>query len=147
MLKYITVLIAGIVSFALAGCAHNPYAVQPAEYSLIASYVDAYNDRDIDAMAALMSEDIQWLSVERDKIEVFANGKQDLIEQMTDYFTSPSVTTSTLDGAINDGNFLAVREIAQWSGQDGQRHEQSALAIYEIEKGLVSRVWYYPSSN
>ncbi|MEL7444595.1 MAG: nuclear transport factor 2 family protein, partial [Pseudomonadota bacterium] len=106
------------------------------------AYVDAYNDRDLDGMLSLMHEDVQWLSVEGEKVEVFANGKADLAAQMESYLASPMATLSEIDGSVSDGRFVAVREIAHWTDNNGDAKEQSALAVYEIEDGLVRRVWY-----
>ena len=141
-------LLAGLLAltpvFALA---HEEDAPRVSQSEIVAAYVDAYNARDIDAMLALMHDEVQWLSVEAESVSVFANGKADLAAQMREYIASTMVTTSEIDAGFVDGRFVAVREIARWNGQDGEPQEQSALAIYEIENGLVRRVWYYPATR
>ncbi|MEO1100687.1 MAG: nuclear transport factor 2 family protein [Pseudomonadota bacterium] len=146
-MKISTRVIAATAFLGLAGCASIKPVEQHDENAIISSYTKAYNDRDITAMSALMHSDIQWLSVEGDQITVVADGKVDLVAQMTDYVASPTATTSTLDGSIADGPFFAVREIASWPGADGSTAEQSALAIYEVSDGLILRVWYYPATQ
>lgn len=122
-----------------------PAKASPA--SIVSAYVDAYNSRDLDAMMALMHDEVEWLAVEGSTVSVFANGKQDLADQMKGYFASPMVTSSTIDRSLTDGQFVAAREIASWTAKDGTQRSQSALAVYQIEDGLVRRVWYYPASR
>lgn len=132
---------------ALVNCTSAPLRAPDTAPSIIARYVDAYNARDVDGMAALMHPDIQWLSVEGDEMVVFADGKADLIDQMTAYVGSPQATTSTLHREIINGDYLAVKETASWPKQDGTTGVQSAIAVYELSDGLIRRVWYFPAQN
>ena len=133
--------------FALTACSTLPPAPLSSKFTVISAYTAAYNDRDVEAMAELMHPDIQWLSVNGDKVDVFANGKADLVAQMTDYVSSPAATTSSLGDIVTDGPYLAVQETARWPRSDGSMGEQSALAVYEVSDGLIRRVWYYPATR
>lgn len=117
------------------------------ELQIAVEYVEAYNARDLQAMLELMHEDIEWLSIEGSEVVAFASGKADLSAQMEAYLASPSATFSTVEGSVKDGRFVAVREVAHWTDGEGKARSQSALAVYEIEKGLVRRVWYYPATR
>lgn len=134
----------GATLLALVGCVSSPGVPERGDYAIISSYIEAYNQRDVQAMAALMHPDVEWLSVEGREVQVIANGRDDLVAQMRAYVASPSATTSTLEGAVANGPYLAVREIARWRRDDGSMAEQSSLAVYEIRDGLVRRVWYFP---
>lgn len=124
------------------------FAVAQAEPAqTVAAYVEAYNARDLEAMQALMHPDIQWLSVEGESVVIVADGKDDLSTQMQAYMQGDFATTSQISGEIVNGGFVAVREIARWSDPQGAEQSQSALAVYELDSGLVRRVWYYPSSG
>ncbi len=117
------------------------------ELQIAVAYVEAYNARDLDAMIALMHEDVEWLSIVGSEVSVFAKGKPDLSKQMEEYLASPSVPFSTVEGSVGDGRFVAVREVAHWKNSDGNARSQSALAVYEIVDGLIRRVWYYPATR
>ena len=125
----------------------DPVSVEQVEPSVVSLYTQAYNDRDIDGMSALMHPDIQWLSIEGDEVVVFADGKPDLVNQMSEYMSSPQVTTSSLSGLIINGSFQAVKETARWPRPDGTTGEQAALAVYELDDGLIRRVCYYPAEK
>ncbi|MEP3421359.1 MAG: nuclear transport factor 2 family protein [Erythrobacter sp.] len=141
-------LLAGCLTLtSLPGLAHSEDSGSVTEREVVSAYVEAYNERDLEAMLALMHDEVQWLSVEGDSVAVFANGKADLASQMRDYMASPLATESEIDAGVTDGNFVAVREIARWNNAAGEQREQSALAVYEIEGGLVRRVWYYPTTR
>lgn len=141
--------LAGAALLLEAPCAVDGSSSQAerAHASVVADYVDAYNARDLEAMAGLMHPDIQWLSVDGASTEIVADGKSDLSAQMRDYMASPVATTSEIVDEVEDGCFVAVREIARWTASDGSENSQSALAVYELEGGAVRRVWYYPSSR
>ncbi len=147
MAKRISVIIAMLTIFTATGCATAPKSAQSGEYSVITAYVQAYNDRDIPAMSALMHPKIQWLSIEGSKTVIVADGKADLVKQMSEYVSSPSATTSELASPVFNGQFIAVKETARWKRANGSVGQQSALSVYEIDKGLVCRVWYYPSER
>ncbi|MEO0420171.1 MAG: nuclear transport factor 2 family protein [Pseudomonadota bacterium] len=121
--------------------------VQPSELQVAVAYVDAYNARDLNAILALMHEDVEWLSIEGSETVAFASGKAELAAQMEDYLASPDATFSTVEGSVGNGRFVAVREVAHWTDDKGNSRSQAALAVYEIEGGLVRRVWYYPATR
>ena len=109
----------------------------------VTSYVDAYNAKDIEAMQALMHPEIQWIAMEGGQSEVVADGRDALVEQMTGYFASPAIPRSTFGDVIENGRFLVMRETAHWIDSTGEDRRQSSLAVYEMEDGLIRRVWYY----
>ena len=133
------------IIFASTGCATASRTLQSDQYVVVESYVQAYNERDLDTMSDLMHSDIQWLSVDGDQLIVVADGKLDLVAQMSEYVVSPAATTSELAEPIFNNQFIATIETAHWQIEGGSVNEQSALVVYEIVTGLVRRVWYYPS--
>jgi hypothetical protein len=149
MISLWTSALMGAVLLSVDPCGTDiaPNGAERDNAGVVADYVDAYNARDLEAMSGLMHPDIQWLSVAGTSIEIVADGKSDLSAQMRAYMDSSAATTSEIVDEIDDGCFIAVREIARWSASDGSERSQSALAVYELEDGTVRRVWYYPSSR
>lgn len=98
----------GLMFFALVGCVSSQGLPTRRDHATISSYTQAYNERDIRAMSALMHPDVQWLSVEGQEVQVVATGKADLVAQMSAYVSPPSATSSTLEGAVVNGPYLAV---------------------------------------
>jgi len=143
----VLIRVAAVLALLLPGPLVAEEHAAPAPLAVAQAYVEAYNARDLDAMMALMHDEVEWLAIEGSGAQAFAKGKPDLAEQMRGYVNSPVATTSVIDGSVIDGRFVAVREIARWTGSDGEPREQSALAVYEIEAGLVRRVWYYPATR
>ena len=140
-------LIAYIGLIAMAGFNADAQPADANTSKIINDYTDAYNARDLDAMAALMHPDVQWLSINGDSLTIVANGKNDLVGQMSAFFAGPSNSESTLDGIVANNPYIAVRETAHWQSKDGAPASQSALAVYEIEASLVRRVWYFPETR
>lgn len=120
------------------------YPTTPEAIALRA-YYDALNRHDAAATAAFCAENLQWLSVDGDKVGTDASSRAQLLEWLTGNFKSrPTVRAEvvTLDQA---GPFLTVRERASWDDNAGQRVSQQAMAFYEIRDARIQRVWYFPS--
>jgi len=109
----------------------------------VRDYVSAFNKREIDTMLNMVSDDIQWLSVEGDKITVETEGKPKLRESMAAYFKSTPTAQSELQWVQVTASRVAAMERASWQSQSGPR-SQAGLCVYEFRDGLISRVYYYP---
>ena len=117
--------------------------VAQTSHPLITAYSDAYNAKDLDAMTALMHPDIEWVSVKGNDIIVEVSGKEALSEAVVSFFKDPNMATGRhRDWSLN-GNHVAVTEIASWTDNTGQPKSQSALTVYQLEDGLIRRVYYY----
>jgi hypothetical protein len=72
-------------------------------------------------------------------------GRDALAEMLIAYRNSnPTVVGKTRDWSQN-GPYIAVTETASWTTQDGSKQSQSATSVYEMEDGLIRRVWYFPA--
>ncbi|WP_370339413.1 nuclear transport factor 2 family protein [Parvularcula marina] len=129
----------------LTGIGHAEPAEMPASRDVIEDFVAAYNAKDLDGMMALAHPDIEWIAIDGSESEVFSAGTAALAEEMTGHFSSATFPHSELSNwSVND-DFVAVTETARWTGADGEEKAQSSIAVYQLEEGLIRRVWYYPS--
>ncbi|MEP3892094.1 MAG: nuclear transport factor 2 family protein [Hellea sp.] len=128
--------------FTLILTACSQATVQPG-HPVIAAYSNAYNEKDITTMRALMHKDIEWVGVTGSDIEVHMSGKETLAKEMEIWFENPKLPKGALrDWSIN-GNMVAVTETAYWTTNDGEEKSQSALTVYELKDDLVRRVYYF----
>lgn len=136
MIRYILIICAALW---LAACTK---AAEP--HPVIAAHVQAFNAQDASAMSELQHPDIEWLSVNGSEVEVAAKGREALAQAMENMFASPIKVRGDLrDWSIN-GPYIAVTETASWTNNKGEEKAQSALTVYEMEDGLIRRVYYYP---
>lgn len=112
--------------------------------ALVQNLIDAFNAHDVDTMMTMVSNDIQWLSIGADSVVKETDGKHALRKAMRDYFKAIPSARSEIEGALPSGSFVAVRERAFWSTEQGER-SQTSLAVYEIGEGKILRVWYFPA--
>jgi len=112
--------------------------------SIVENYTAAYNAKDAEAMGRLMHDDIQWLTVKDDQISITVQGKSDMVTGLTGYFKGPMTITSTLSGWGINSIYVSVVETASWTSKSGEKRAQSSNALYQIENGLIHRVWYFP---
>ncbi len=135
-----------MMSVFFAGASLLTACQQAAEpHPVVVAHVDAFNARDFDAMERVEHPDIEWLTVKDSDITVDVSGRDTLTEVVRSYTASnPTVMGDLRDWSVN-GNYVSVTETARWTGEDGLQKAQSALTVYQLENGLIRRVWYYPA--
>lgn len=133
--KFVT----AVLAFALASSA---WGQSPDE--VVERYLAAYNDHDIEAMLELVDPQVQWLSIDGDRISVETEGAGALAEAMRGYFEAVPSTHSSIESMMVSGKRVSVHERAHWESS-GQPRSQAALSVYEIADGRIVRVWYFPA--
>lgn len=109
---------------------------------IVLDFVDAYNKHDIEAMMALCSDNVRWLTVTTDTVIVEAAGKKNLASQMREHFTRSPQTNSTLLAAEDDGPMVVAIERAS-AGVDVESRSQCSASVYQLRDGLIENVWYF----
>lgn len=113
---------------------------------IVRDYLSAFNERDVERMAGMVSEDVQWISINGDKLTVDADGRDALVASMRGYFTSPYAATSTLEWIQTTPSRASAFEKATWTAGESTRSQRS-LSIYEFRDGLIARVYYHPAEK
>ena len=110
---------------------------------LVKRFVAAFNQHDPDAMVAMVTEDVEWLSVDGRTVGRETEGKTQLRTSMAAYFKGCPTCRSTLAGVTASKDRVATVEVATWTSAQGPR-EQRGLAVYEFSGQLIRRVYYFP---
>tara|TARA_R100000750_G_scaffold16959_1_gene11214 strand:- start:3971 stop:4366 length:396 start_codon:yes stop_codon:yes gene_type:complete len=110
----------------------------------VKGFVAAFNAHNAELMSQYVTDDIQWLSVNGDRIAVETSGKTELIEAMDGYFKSCASCQSKVTDLTVLGNRVSTEEEASWR-QNGELRSQKSLAIYEFNNSLIRRVYYFPA--
>ncbi len=137
-MKHAIALLAAL-ALPLAAVAQAP---EPDSRQVVERFLEAFNSHDVEAMLALAHPDVQWLTVDGDKISVDTAGQAALRDSMKSYFASLPTVRSTFESTMVAGPYVTVVERARWQGKSGER-TQAALAVYQVQEGKVRRVWYY----
>lgn len=111
---------------------------------LVQRHIEAFNRRDLEAMAENVDEDFELYYVEGGRAERDLQGPDELQASMSRYFSDFPDARASLDEAVVNGAFVAVEERVTWTS-GGERREQSSLAVYEIRDGRIRRTWYFPA--
>ncbi|MGM0526587.1 MAG: nuclear transport factor 2 family protein [Pseudomonadota bacterium] len=110
----------------------------------VKDFVAAFNAHDAELMSQYVTDDIQWLSVNGDKIAVETSGKTKFIKVMSGYFKSCASCQSKLTDITVLANRVSTVEEANWR-QNGELRSQKSLAVYEFNNSLIRRVYYFPA--
>ena len=133
-------LAAALALAALTALSQAPSAKDKSE--IVHQFLDAFNAHDAAAMAELVADDIQWLSVSDGAVSVELEGKTSLIDAMKEYFSSCTSCRSTIHSLISSGERVSAVEVASWMGRDGLNSQRS-MAVYEFSGSLIQSVYYF----
>jgi hypothetical protein len=120
-------------------------AAAPAE-ERVRAFVQAFNDRKIDAMLEHAAEGIQWINLDASSMNIEAEGKEALRGNMTKYFQQCPTCRSELVWVRSAGSRVTALERASWKARTGAM-SQSSLSVYEFKDGLILRVYYFPAEK
>ena len=110
----------------------------------VEQFVAAFNAQDSGAMAALVTDDIEWVSIAGSEVAIETSGKKQLVSSMDVYFKSCPTCRSSLSGFIASAERVSAMEVASWQGKTGPK-SQSSFSVYEFSGGLIRRVYYFPA--
>ena len=113
---------------------------------IVYGYIAAFNTRDIDAMLEMVADDVQWLSIDGDKITVEAKCKEVLRSSMVEYFKSCASCRSRLTHTFSTNSRVSALEVASFETSTGVQ-EQRSVSLYEFSNGLIKRVYYFPAEQ
>ena len=112
----------------------------------VQAYVVAFNNKDVESMLEMVTEDVQWIYITGDKLTVEAKGKPALRKSLTGYFRSAPKVESKLEWLSSTSSRVAALERVSWRSNQRSR-SQSSLSVYEFVNGKISRIYYYPSEK
>ena len=113
---------------------------------VIEQYILDYNAGNLSKMLDQMASDIQWMSIDSNKIITETKNKQQLAQALKPYFKGGNSTQSSLIHVFENGNFVSTLEKASWQS-NGQMKSQCSIAIYEFDKNLIKNVWYHAAQS
>lgn len=110
----------------------------------VSSYVAAFNERDLDTMGAMVTDDIAWFAVDGEDVTVQSRGREAVLTGMEGYFAALPSAKSTVTACHGTATQAVVVETASWESK-GEVRSASAPAIYDFDGELIRAVHYFPS--
>jgi uncharacterized protein (TIGR02246 family) len=111
----------------------------------VEAYTKAFNAQDSAAMARMVTDDVQWLTVNGATVSVEIAGREALVKAMDSYFASCASCRSKLMDVQVLGSRVSVIEEASWLAVD-ERRAQSSIAVYEFSGSHIARVYYFSTN-
>jgi hypothetical protein len=137
-------VLAGLLTLVAIGASPNAQNERPPGETLVRSFVAAYNAHDVPAMMAFCADDIRWLSVTGDKMNIETESAKLLAEAMQRYFKLFPSSQSEQRSLAVSGPFVSTVEEARWETKNGMR-KQCSIGVYELANGKIKNVWYFPA--
>lgn len=134
-----------VLLLVLTPVAHSNAQI-PSHVITVELFIAAFNAQDSGAMANLVTNNIEWLSIASSQMAVDAKGKNNLIESMETYFKSCPTCRSKITEMVSTVSRVSAVEVASWQEKSDLR-SQSAISVYEFSDGLISRVYYFPAEK
>lgn len=127
-----------VALLSLSGPAH----AEGEQVAVVEAYFLQFNFHDVDGMAALLTEDVRWMSIDGDQLSRVTSGRDELIDALRQYFANIPSARSRIRGITINGAYVSVVEEALWKDGDVTRR-QCATSVYQISDGLIANVWYF----
>lgn len=141
-MRLFKLFLAGSAALSLAACASAPApATSSPEAALVQRQLDAYNAHDLDAFLATYAADIEIFDIS-DASTPQMSGIPAMRQVYGGMFATMPNLRCDLGNRIADGAFVIDHEICAM-GAPGDPPER-AIAIYQVEDGLIRRVWFAP---
>lgn len=131
-----------IISF-FTFCINNTYTQNDELLRVLNDQVVAFNKGDVERLVNNVSEDFKWYSLTSDTLIIEVTGKHNFKKSMENYFRSGRKVTSTIDSYSIDGDRISFREVVSHKNKSGEKVSSSAMGIYEIKEGKITRAWYF----
>lgn len=112
---------------------------------LMATYIEAFNEANIERLVGTMTEDVEWFTVNAAGAALEASGRPALARSMRSYFDSVPDVHAEIEQRMINGNFVTTRERLTWKTPSGLERSQASIAVFELREGLIRRAWYYPA--
>ena len=105
--------------------------------------VAAFNEGDVDRLTANVTDDFKWFSLTADTLLLEVEGKENFRQSMKYYFSAGRKSVSTIEQYAVDGERISFREVVSHQNKAGETVSSSAMGIYQIQNGKISRAWYF----
>ena len=112
-------------------------------FAKVQDQVDAFSAGDVQRLVDNVSEDFKWYSLTADTLLVEVEGRDAFRENMEAYFDSRKPVSSTITNYVIHGNRMSFHESVSHMGDDGDSVSSSALGIYQVDNGEITRAWYF----
>lgn len=119
---------------------------EPTLEQTVHSYINAFNGHDTEAMLKLVTNDVEWLSIDGETIIKETNSKAALRSAMIDYFKSCTSCQARLVHIFSSSNRVSALEVASFETNSGLQKQQS-MSLYEFSGTLIRRVYYFPAEK
>jgi limonene-1,2-epoxide hydrolase len=145
---FVCLLATTLVGCAGLSAAPSAHSGQPPASGqiVIEKYLAALNRRDLLALTAYVTPDVEWYSMVNGERILEVSGRDALTQSLQQHFAGHANTTWSIEAAQTIGNHVAVTERSQWS-EDGRVQSRSTLGVYEFVSGRIRRITYFLSDG
>ena len=112
-------------------------AADPSPEAVVQAQLEAYNAHDLDAFAATYADDVELIELPDD---VFVRGIAQLRERYAKAFADPTLRADIVNRIVV-GNTVVDHERVRRTSPEGPGTIE-AIAMYVVEKGKITRVWF-----
>ncbi|MCE9680305.1 nuclear transport factor 2 family protein [Shewanella sp. AS1] len=114
--------------------------------SVVRQFIADYNQHSVEAMLQNLTEDVRWMHINGDKVEVETSGKAQFGAAMTDYFATLEQPQADIIEMIASDAYVSIVERVKWQA-DGEHLSQCSIGNFRIQDGKIAEFWYLPAHS
>ena len=112
--------------------------------SVLNNQVDAFNQRDVKRLVENVSVDFKYFFITADELVLESEGKIAFQNGMEQYYAARKAKIhSVIEHYTIDGNRISFKEVVSHKNKAGKEITSSALGVYEVHQGKITRAWYF----
>ncbi len=112
--------------------------------TILQHQVDAYNTQNVNALVENVSDDFKYFALTKDTLMLETSGKDQFRKSMERYFNvRKNFPNSIIESYSIVSNRISFKETVSHINKSGQKVASSAMGIYQIEHGKITRAWYF----
>jgi len=89
--------------------------LESSKLKVVQRFVAAFNSHDVDGMMKLVSEDVAWLNVKGNEVDLQTVGRSGTRAAMKGYFASTPTVKSLIVRSMVAGSFVSIQERVSWT--------------------------------
>ncbi len=136
------IIATGIALFSLSTQA----SADTSSSNVVKQFIAAYNQHSVEAMLQYVADDVQWMHITGNKVEVETASSDQFGAAMTDYFETLNHPKATILQLISSSHYVSTVERVEWS-TDGEQLSQCSIGNFRVENGKIAEFWYLPAHS
>lgn len=111
---------------------------------VVKSFIDAYNQHSVEQMMQYVTDEVRWMHITGNQVDIETANKDQFGAAMTDYFETLNHPKATILQIIDSSHYVSTVERVSWT-HEGEELSQCSIGNFRVQEGKIAEFWYLPA--